>query len=342
MSPRLRIGTPLTGLVLILLPACMHAPSVQRQTGTYAPPQSAADAASARFSRPGGSPYAAVQYSPSDVLPETTNVAAQHSNPPPDAPAAEPAKLPSVVQEPDVAAISQPIQRVTGAVPSLTPTAPQRPTVNTAEDAPLIQAMRSFVEKRADLAHEILQQFPAENQDALLVLLPLTVRMTEEGLRETNPQEMAAMVDQLQQLQQLLQPMATLTLDKLCFCRQIHGFGRYEPLGEHPVLHAGELVELYAEIRNLSCEQVTPRSGAYRTHVLSRLEIRNPAGGFIWKPQKREKDDYNQTPQHDYFHHYRFALPPEMPPGEYTLFLEVTDVPTGRKAKRKLDFHVNP
>src|SRR5262249_16074573 len=176
-------------------------------TGMLVPPQPVTDAAGARSSYPMASPYAAVQYSPNDIVQEATRVAVQHSHPPPEHQAAEPAKLPPLVQEPDVAAISQPIQRITGAVPSLTTPTTMHPAASTMEDPPLIQAMRSYFDKRPDLAVDLLQQYPAENQDALLVLLPLTVRMTEESLREANPQEMAAMVDQLQQLQQLLQPM---------------------------------------------------------------------------------------------------------------------------------------
>jgi hypothetical protein len=334
MKARTRMAMALPGLLLLLLPACIALPpGGTRQPGPYPLQQSMANAG-ARDAYP-RSPYG--------PLPDVPRVVAKRPvrrpDPPPEEeePEVETARLPAPVQEPEVEGTPLPFKLASAPAPA---TPEPQPLASTVVESPLIQAVRCFVDKRPDLAVEQLQQFPAENQDALLVLLPLTVRMTEENLRESNPQEMAAMVDQLQQLLQTLQPMATLVLDKLSFCRDVQGFGKYEKCGEHPVFHAEEWVHVYAEIRNLSCEQVSSRKGSYRTHVISKLEIRDAAGVYIWKPHEREKDDYNQTPQHDYFHHYRFALP-VMPPGEYTLFLEVTDVPTGRKVKRKLDFHVN-
>ena len=340
MKPRPRMAMALPGLILALMPACMQTPppAALRQLAPNPPPNVNVQ----RDSYPMVSPYGAIADT-TQPPPRATAKRPRRPQPPPEDVDEASVSLPGPVREPEIDGIGPPLKLIGSPVPVPPPPEPQPPPhtmLPAATDPALIQAMRTYIDKRPDLAYEMLKQFPAENQDALLVLLPLTVRMSEESLRETNPQEMAAMLDQLQQLMQLLQPMATLVLDKICFCRQIHGFGNYEPLGDHPTFHAGELVELYAEIRNLSCEQVSSRKNSYRTHVISRLEIRDATGSFFWKPQKREKDDYNQTPQHDYFHHYRFALP-DMPPGEYSLFLEVTDVPTERKVKRKLDFHVN-
>jgi hypothetical protein len=347
MKARSRMGMMFPGLLLALVPACMQTspPSSMRQLAPNPQEPALANAAAQPQYSPVVSPYG-----PIAEVPRVQTKKPRRPAPPPDEePEVEAATLPEPRRAPEFEISPHPFKLVGAGAP--TPPDPQPEPQSelprqvasaslTKDDPPLIQAMRTYVGKRPDLAVEMLKQFPAENQDALLILLPFTVRMTEGNLRETDPQELATMVDQLQQLQQLLQPMATLVLGKLCFCRQVRGFGNYEPLGEHPAFHSGELVELYAEIRNLSCEQAVSRKSPFRTHVISKLEIRNAAGSFVWKPHEREKDDYNQTPQHDYFHHYRFALP-DMPPGEYSLYLEVTDVPTDRKVKRKLDFHVN-
>ncbi|HLW66711.1 MAG TPA: hypothetical protein VKS79_15460 [Gemmataceae bacterium] len=352
MKPRSRMAMALPGFILAIVPACMQMPppSAMRQLAP-SPQEPALANASAPphfqpvVSRPVVSPYGPM----GDVAHVRPDKPRRPAAPPEEEPEVETAALQAPARAPEVDSWPRSIKLVGSTLP--TPPEPQaelqpepKRQVATAiplkDDPPLLQAMRTYVGKRPDLAVEMLKQFPPENQDALLILLPFTVRMSEGRLRETDPQELATMVEQLQQLQQLLQPMATLVLDQFCFCRQVRGFGNYEPLNDHPSFHSGELVELYAEIRNLSCEKIASRKNGFRTHVISKLEIRSANGSFVWKPHEREKDDYNQTPQHDYFHHYRFALP-EMPAGEYSLFLEVTDVPTDRKVKRKLDFHVN-
>ncbi|HEV3146815.1 MAG TPA: hypothetical protein VGZ47_23210, partial [Gemmataceae bacterium] len=223
MKPRLRTATALPGLILLLLPACMQVPpTVQRQSGTYVPPQTMAATPSAR-TNPVLSPYGLVDYARDADKAEprlATRRPARRPNPPAEVPDEEPDGPPApirVQESPEIETSGQPIQRVSVTAPAIAPP----PVPVAAPDPPLIQAMRRYIDKRPDLAVELLRQYPAENQDALLVLLPLTFRMTQGGLRETNPQEMAAMVDELQQLQQMFQPMATLKIDKLCFCRQI-------------------------------------------------------------------------------------------------------------------------
>jgi hypothetical protein len=336
LKPRAGLRLVWLGACLPLLPACM-----QLSGPGNTPPTPAADPAQMRFVNPVLSPYGKVQEMPRVPVRKRPPHIEPLPDPEPDENDSEPVDRRERPQEPEIETAPIRGQRVGTSEKVSIPEQP-RPMPNVfAEEPPLLQAMRSYMDKRPDQAVELLQRYPAENQDALLVLLPLTVRMTEDSLRAANPQELGAMIDQLQQLMQTLQPKAALVMDKICFCRQIRSFGKYEPLTEHPAFHVGEMVELYAEIRNLSCEKTSSRLGGYRTSLTSRLEIRDVPGAYFWKPQTREKIEYSLTPQHDYFHHYRFALP-EMPPGEYTLLVEIADVPTGRKVKRNLDFRVNP
>jgi hypothetical protein len=327
--------------VCLLLPACFPVPKPPDRPQ----PQVSAPVYRAPYGNPTLAPYGNPTLAPYGPVQEMPSVAVRRpNNAPRQRPTvAEPANDPDTAdpaQDPEVMTTPMPAQ-TTGASkkPALTE-APRALPPTVLDEPPILQAMHSYMDKRPDQAVDMLQRYPAENQDALLILLPLTVRMTESSFRDASPQEMAAMVDQLQQLQEMFQPRAALVIDKLCFCRQVHGYGKYETLGETPVFHVQEMVELYAEIRNLTCEKapVRPVCG-YRTHLTSRLEIRDTAGSYVWKPPVREKRDISQTPQHDYFHHYRFALP-DMPPGDYVLTVEVTDVPTGRRVKGKLEFRV--
>ncbi len=218
------------------------------------------------------------------------------------------------------------------------PTPPTSPTPTGAEPE-LVAALRCFMDKRPDTALPHLNRYEPENQDVLLNLLPLTARMSEGPLSHADPQEIAIILDQLQGIALALQPKASLVMDKACFCRQVRKFGVYEALGERPSFRQGELVEVYCEIRNVTCERSKLQSGDYRTQLQSSLEIRNAATG--WNIRSRNgKADVSHTPQHDYYLHYKFAIKDDMRPGSYVVMLEVVDVPTGRRASRKLEFVV--
>jgi hypothetical protein len=206
-------------------------------------------------------------------------------------------------------------------------------------DPPLVRAMRCYVERRPDDAISYLRSYDAENQEILLSLLPLTIRMAEGSLAQTNPQDIAVAVDQLQSLIQALRPHAALVMDKLCFCRQFRKFGVYEALGARPSFRPGELFEVYFEIRNVTCRHATSPQGEYQTHTKTTLEIRERSGAIkVVKPF--DKPESFQTAQHDYYDLYRYQVPPNAPPGTYDLIVEVTDAPTGRKVKQKMEFNV--
>ena len=82
------------------------------------------------------------------------------------------------------------------------------------DESPLVQALRHFIDKRPDAAIESIKPFDPENQDILLHLLPLTVRMSEGPLSQADPQEIAALIDQMYGLIQYMQPRAAWSWTK--------------------------------------------------------------------------------------------------------------------------------
>ena len=94
--------------------------------------------------------------------------------------------------------------------------------------------------------------------------------------------------------------------------------------------------------RPVQSVQCRSKRGDYRTHLRSTLSIRKPNGESAWAgPQPFDRPDDTMTPQHDYFQHYRLPVP-QLAPGPYVLHLEVTDVPSGRKVARQLEFTIGP
>lgn len=207
------------------------------------------------------------------------------------------------------------------------------------DQSPIVDAVRLYLEKRPDEFREKLQSLQPAQREMLATLIPLTVRVGEGGLASTDPRDVAVVVDQLQNLLWALRPRAALVMDKFCFCQRIEKFGKFKPLKAKPSFQPGEMVEVYAEIRNVSSQPHRTEQGDFQTHLRSKLEIRNLEGRLLLaKPC--DKPDETLTPQHDYFQHYRLVIP-DVSPGSYVLSLEAEDVPTGRRVKQKLEFQVS-
>ncbi len=205
----------------------------------------------------------------------------------------------------------------------------------------LVGVIRCYLEHRPDDAAPEFAHIDEPSRQVLMTLLPLTVRAAEGQLMESGPKEIAQYVNGLQFVLSQLRPRAALTMEKVCFCRMIRGFGKIEALGAKPSFLPGEMADVYLELRNVASRPHRTEQGDYRTHLRSRLEIRNFAGERVWGPQEFDKPDDTLTPQHDYYQHYRLQMP-SLPAGNYTLLLEVRDVPTGRQTSEALEFTVAP
>jgi hypothetical protein len=226
--------------------------------------------------------------------------------------------------------------------------APARPAP---PDAPLVGAFRCLLEKGPEEAAECLKRYGPEERECLLALLRLTAGLGEGDLDRLPPQELAEALDRLAALVQSLRPKAPLTLDKVCFCRKVGGFGRYEPVPQGHAFQAGtgdrpgERVQVYAELRNFATR---PRDGAYENVLASALEVRNERGERVVALNPGTFVDRCQAPRQDYFLNIQVHVPPRLPPGRYTLWLTVKDVTPAadgkpappRVARRSLDFRV--
>jgi hypothetical protein len=215
-------------------------------------------------------------------------------------------------------------------------------------EEPLVEALRCFLNKRPAEAVELLRHYDKANQEALLALLPLAVRLTEGNLDKASPEELAAAVEQLQSLTLAFGRRAAMRIDKLCFCREIRRFGVYEPLPDAcPAFRAptdgrrGELIRVYAEVRNFSSEAQPPY---YVTQLASTVRIypQGKQGEPVWWYDFHVQPDRSRTRRQDYFINYEFCVPSNLPPGHYTLWIEVKDKLSQppRTARRSLDFQV--
>jgi hypothetical protein len=217
-------------------------------------------------------------------------------------------------------------------------------------EPPLIAALRCVLDKHPAEALELLQHYDKPNQDLLLALLPLAAHIGAGDLERATPQEMAAVLEQLNAVAQALRPRAALALDKQCFCREILTFGVYDPLPSDYAFHAGcegrpgERVRVYVEVRNFTNR---PRGTCYETALAGTLEILDFNNQVAARLDFPATPDRSLTPRQDYFLKLEFNIPREVPPGAYTLRIQVRDqnaVPGGKSSPRvarcSLDFQV--
>ena len=256
-----------------------------------------------------------------------------------------------------------------GSAPSVKPDDPPPPPpvilppdaeapVTTADKAPadpqLVAALRCLLQKRSAEALELLQNYDGPSRDLLLTLLPLAARAGDGGIEHATPQETAVMLEQLRQLETVLRPRAALTLDRVCLCRKINGFGDCEPWPEDHAFQAGgdggrgERMQVYVEVRNFTSRF---RGGLYETSLAGTVEIRDFANKLVFPTSRIDFPacvDRSQTPRQDYFVNLRFYLPSPMPEGRYTMHVLIKDVldpaagdgAAPRSAARSLDFTV--
>jgi hypothetical protein len=209
------------------------------------------------------------------------------------------------------------------------------------EDPPLVMAVRCLLNKKPAEAVGWLERCDSEksSQELLLTLLSLAARIAEGDLKNMTAHEASATVAQLDHVAEGLRPLAEFTIEKMCFCYHIAGFGVYHPWKEDHVFKPREQVQIYVEFRNFASGQ---RKNLYGIELASTLEIREPDGKLALSinPRDGRKPYLSLSPRQDFFVNYQFEVPDNLPLSRYTLWVRVTDKPTGRTASRSMDFRV--
>lgn len=201
-------------------------------------------------------------------------------------------------------------------------------------EPPLVQTVRGLLNHHSlEEVREQLKSYDSGTRDALLILLGSAVQLEQAGgIGRIGPRDLTSVVDRLHDMTSALQPLAQLKLDKMCFCSHIEDFGKFKPLHDASFM-PGQYARVYVQVRNFASR----RNGElYETVLKGKLEIydetnrRKPAFFRDCEPCH----DFSRAPRQDYFVFFRFQVPPNCPPGSYTLWITVedwTDAPAGAK-----------
>lgn len=283
-----------------------------------------------------GPPLGTTAMPPADLAPPRT---IQQSETTTSLKLSAPPALPTVPPAPAL-----PVETV--AMPSA-PAASPAPMAATVADTVLFQALRAFQNNEPQEALEHLKKLDATNQELLMYLLPLMVRLADGDAKALPPEELATMIDRLQTASSMLKSRATLRADRICFCRSVRRFADVDPYEASHEFRPGDMVFLYAELKNFTCELVSvpapagaaaPAQG-WRIRLAPKLEIRDASNNLVWRTDLN-KTDFAQSPPQDYYHTYRFCVPDKMPPGVYTFWLTIVDKPTGRTVRKPVEMRI--
>jgi hypothetical protein len=333
MTRRAWVLTVAAGLGSSCLSACVHtqdrsAPTVLQRPG----PVARSDAAGGAVAET-ASPY---QPFPSPLVAEV--------KPPPAAERAATAKTAPEPSGPSLPVILPPPAEVKT---EITPAGASDLVMRTKapEDPVLVASLRCFLDKHPEDAKEYLKDFDPVNQNLLLCLLPLAARLAEGKLNQLAPDDVDALVQELDGLAVPLRARAPLIITRACFCESIKTFGVYSPFPDSHRFRHGDRVQIYVELRNFTSKEQKLSSGEVRQKVdlVSSAEIRDFSNKVVSRIDfQRDGPDESRTLRHDYFDTYGFWVPDNIPPGSYTLWITVEDRGTvpPRTVKQSLDFRV--
>ncbi|HTK77282.1 MAG TPA: hypothetical protein VL371_18605 [Gemmataceae bacterium] len=332
---RTRLTLVGAAFVAAAVPACVQLPSSSRdavargqsekpatQPVANKPPSTSAETSVSRSPAEPRLQYIdlrSVKVSPADPPPEVTQVKAEQPTGVGPQTQAPPAKL-------DLPRIdSIPV------VESPTNPAPQG-------NSPILTALRYYQADSPDRATQALDPLDPGSRDMLKALLPLAARLGAADGKPATAEEVTATVAQLEAAAAALRPNAALRIARLCYCRPVQAptrFGVYQPLEGRHAFRPGEVVAVYVEMRNFTCE---PKGDIYQSHLGSKVEVLD-AAGHVAHRFDFDAADASLSPRQDYCHVGRFLLP-RLPAGDYILRLTVTDRPTKREAQSSLDLRV--
>lgn len=231
--------------------------------------------------------------------------------------------------------------------PAIVPDPPSSRREDGPPREPIVEALRSILEGKHNEALTHLRKYDQPTQELFLRLLPVVAQLSKKSLDYLSPAEVAVLNEQLQALLTSLRPRTELTIDRMCFCEWVKGYGEYRPLAEGHVFQAatpsrpGELVQLYIELRNVASEL---RGEYFETRLTSTVEIHDPRTDKKWPLRFNEKEPFRtRTLLNDFFNVYSFHVP-HLPPGTYSLIIQIADETRPdlrRVARRALEFRVS-
>jgi hypothetical protein len=211
---------------------------------------------------------------------------------------------------------------------------------------PLVLAMDFLLKNKPDEALKQVQRCSPPNQEMYMRLLSILVGLHDTPVNRQPPNQVSILQNQLYEVGRLLRAHSDLIIDTMCLCERIDGFGQYTRKRDGYAYKAGigkqwgEQVNVYLELRNMTSEL---RDHYFTTNLNGKVTILDNQGMQVWtyNYRKLEKPLLSLMPRFDCYRSYDFFVP-AMPPGKYTLTMEIVDETCQpyRVAQKSVEFNV--
>ncbi len=133
-----------------------------------------------------------------------------------------------------------------------------------------------------------------------------------------------------------LRELGTLSLRNLAFCKNVYGYGAYEPIND-PTFSPGQQVTLYLEIENYHSESTAK---GYKTLLGASYEVVDEAGERIASGEFPNVEDTCQSRRRDFHIQYGLVLPKTAKAGQYQLKLAMRDRQSDKLGSATIAFDV--
>jgi hypothetical protein len=218
-------------------------------------------------------------------------------------------------------------------------------------DPPLVAALREYLAGRSGAEH--LRQLDPASYEHLTQLLPAVVKLAQVPPGQLEPKEAGELLRQFDPTLAVVARRAPLRVEKAVFCKDVRGYGKYDPLPDRVPFNAGQMYILYLEVGNVPNEPDTrPGAGAgaggFTTRLSCTVQVKDEAGRTVELADQgkkipepllqKDKVDFSRSPVRDYYAVFWFYAPSK--PGAYSVTFEVRDPATSRAVSRKLPFEV--
>lgn len=133
-----------------------------------------------------------------------------------------------------------------------------------------------------------------------------------------------------------LRELGTLSLRNLAFCKNVYGYGAYEPI-DQPTFSAGQQVTLYLEVENYHSESTIK---GYNTKLGASYELVDDEGGRLASGDFPNVEDTCQSRRRDFHIQYGLVLPKNAKAGKYHLKISMKDRQSEKMGTASIEFDV--
>jgi hypothetical protein len=130
--------------------------------------------------------------------------------------------------------------------------------------------------------------------------------------------------------------LSALQVKNLAFCTNVQSYGVYTKFEEYR-FRPGQEVILYAEVDNFAAE---PKHDQFETALDGMCELYDAGKNRVGVHKFGVDRELCNNRRRDYYLPYRYFLPDDLYPGQYSLKLTITDVKSNKLDQASIDFTV--